>query len=238
MPRDKVTFPLNIPTQVILDSAGELQPTKNGDDEYRYFLRANRIMWVPPVVHDQILASGASEGDALVIEKSKTGKAAATWIVGTTQDERANGYSTMPSPTRAEPDSDGRGPRRTTLDQQPPQPYATAHMEPTTQGWTHREGPRPVPQPQRQPTSQAAPPTLPRALAGDYPPTPQRAPQPAAQLAADAPELPTTDADRMAAALRDAIDLIRGAIQYEPSLTWSAADARAIAATLFIGGRR
>jgi hypothetical protein len=227
MPRDKVTFPLNIPTQVILDSAGELQPTKNGDDEYRYFLRANRIMWVPPIVHDQILASGASEGDALVIEKSKTGKAAATWIVGTTQDERANGYSTMPSPTKP---------------QAAPQP--ASYDERTTQGWTHREGPRPVPQPTpARAASQTAaypPPIMPAqrtALREECAPA-WVPPQPATQLAADAPELPTTDADRYAAALRDAIDLIRGAIQYEPSLTWTAADARAIAATLFIGGRK
>jgi hypothetical protein len=209
MPRDKVTFPLNIPTQVILDSAGELQPTKNGDDEYRYFLRANRIMWVPPTVHDQILASGASEGDALVIEKSKPGKAAATWIVGTTQDERANGYSTMPS----------------RIDTPPTPPAA-----PRPQRELHS------PEHARYADAQRA-----ASQAAAYPPPimpAQRAPQPAAQLAADAPELATTDADRYAAALRDAIDLVRGAQQYEPAMQWTAADARAIATTLFIGGRK
>jgi hypothetical protein len=65
-------------------------------------------------------------------------------------------------------------------------------------------------------------------------PPPQRQPQPAAKLASEAPELPIGPADRMAAALRDAIDLVRGAREYEPSLTWDASDVRALAATIFI----
>jgi hypothetical protein len=231
MPRDKVTFPLNIPTQVILDSAGELQPTKNGDDEYRYFLRANRIMWVPPTVHDQILASGASEGDALVIEKSKPGKAAATWIVGTTQDERANGYSTMPS----------------RIDTPPTPPAA-----PRPQRELHSPEHARYADAQRAAAQAAAypPPILPTSGScrhcGATPTTPGQygaaqlckacAPQPAARLAADAAELPTGPADRMAACLRDAIELWRGVRQMEPELRYDSGDVRALAATLFIGG--
>jgi len=86
------------------------------------------------------------------------------------------------------------------------------------QGWT-----------ENQPTAQA-PPARPLASAPQ-----QTAPQPAAQLAA---ELPITPADRMAGALRDAIELIRGCATYEPSIAWTSADVRAIAATLFIGGEK
>lgn len=103
MPRQKVTFAANIPTQVVLDGAGELQPSNNGAEEYRYFLAANRIMWVPPEVHRQIEHQQAREGDCLTITKSKPGKAAAQWIVEQSADEPNYGYSGSPSPTRSTP---------------------------------------------------------------------------------------------------------------------------------------
>jgi len=90
MNREKVTFSPNIPTQVILDGDGELQPSKNGDEEYRYFLEADRIMWVPPEVHAQILRHGAREGDAITITRVKAaGKAASTWTVEHEAEEPA-----------------------------------------------------------------------------------------------------------------------------------------------------
>lgn len=193
MPRTKVTFPANIPTQVILNTLGDLQASASGEDEYRYFLDPDQIMWVPPNVHQAIHAEPIGAGDAITITRHKRGKEAATWTVEhDSQAERAqakaHGYSHAPSPTAP---------------------------------------------PQRQPAAQA-PPARPLASA------PQRtAPQPAVGLA---DELPITAADRMAGALRDAIDLTRGARQYEPSIQWTAADVRAIAATLFIaaekGGQR
>ena len=80
--RTKVTFAPNIPTQVILDGPGELQPSKSGTDEYRYFLANDRIMWVPPEVHQQIERAQAQEGDMLTITRVKgAGKTASTWQV-------------------------------------------------------------------------------------------------------------------------------------------------------------
>ena len=204
MNRDKVTFAANIPTQVILDGPGELQPSKNFTDEYRYFLQNGRIMWVPPEVHEQIIDSGATDGDQLTIERSKRGKDAATWIVRSTNDARD-----------ARDDARGHGYSNERAPQPPPvqpaQPYDQPRMERTAQGWTQR-------------------------AAAQAPPPQRQQPQQAALLASDAPELATTPADRMAQALKDAIDLVRGAKQYEPELSWNAGDVRAIAATLFIGG--
>jgi len=205
MPRQKIEFAANIPTQVELDGDGTLQASKSGDDEYRYFLASERIMWVPPEVHQQILHSGAAKGDTITIERSKPGKAAATWKVSTRDDERGNGYSNAPSPTTPPP-------------QRMPDQNAGRSTRTAGQGWT-----------ENQPTAQA-PPARPLASAPQ-----QTAPQPAAQLAA---ELPITPADRMAGALRDAIELIRGCATYEPSIAWTSADVRAIAATLFIGGEK
>jgi hypothetical protein len=89
MNRDKVTFSPNIPTQVILDGPGTLQPSVNGADEYRYILAHERIMWVPPEVHAQIQRHGAAEGDAITITKHKTSKAGCTWTVEHEAEEPA-----------------------------------------------------------------------------------------------------------------------------------------------------
>lgn len=88
--REKVTFSPNIPTQVILDGPGELQPSKNGDQEYRYFLDGQKIMWVPPEVHTQIQRHGAREGDAITITRVKAaGRTASTWEVEHEAEEPA-----------------------------------------------------------------------------------------------------------------------------------------------------
>jgi hypothetical protein len=87
----------------------------------------------------------------------------------------------------------------------------------------HTAGPRPDGKPYPNPTA-----------AG-------RAPQPAAQLAANAPELPVTHADLMAQCIKDAIDLLRGAKSYAPEIVWDTQDVRCLAASLFIaqtGGRK
>jgi hypothetical protein len=199
MNREKLTFAANIPTIIELDDAGNLQPSTSGADEYRYFLQHDRITWVPPAVHQQIIASGADYPNATfrVVKHQQKARGPITWEVARVDgpNERL-GYSNAPTPTTP--------PR--------PQPYDSAHTERTPNGqWYDRAA--------------AAP--------------PQRSqPQPAAQLAAEAPELPITAADRMAAALRDAIDLTRGAATYEPAIAWTSADVRAIAATLFIDGGR
>jgi hypothetical protein len=203
MTRQKVEFPANIPTQVELDGIGTLQANQRGDDEYRYFLKNDRIMWVPPAVHAQLEAAQANNGDVVTITKGQAkARAPITWKVQLCEDEPGAGYSNAPSPAaNSISQSTGAGYREPGRERRP---------------YTH-----PV-----QPLAPAAP-------------APPRPPQPAAQLAADAPELPLTAADRMAAAMRDAIDLWRGAAQYAPDLHWDAGDVRALAATLFIdGGKR
>jgi hypothetical protein len=203
--REKVEFPANIPTVVELDGIGTLQASKSGDDEYRYFLRSNRIMWVPPAVHEQLESAAANSGDVFEICKRQAkARAPITWTVRPAETPVAgHGYS-----NQADTHHDVRIPG---------------------QGWTTREGPRPQLTPQRAATAAAAypPPILPAQR--PQPAAPQRGP-----LAANTPELPLTAADRMAAALRDAIDLIRGAASYEPSIAWTSSDVRAIAATIFI----
>jgi len=196
MNREKVEFSPNIPTIVELDGFGTLQPSTNGADEYRYFLKGDKIMWVPPVVHEAIAATNAGKGDAFRITKHQAkARAPITWEASPVTHQPGNGYSTE------------------NYDRQP------------GQGWTKREAP------QQPPTARRPMQTAPAA-------PPARAPQPAAQLAADAPELPTTPADRMAAAMKDAIDLWRGAANYAPEIKWDAGDVRALAATLFIDGSK
>jgi hypothetical protein len=132
--REKVTFPPNIPTQVLVDGSGTLQESASGAPEYRYFLEGNRIMWVPPEVHQYIaaaLASGSGDQrEAFTITKQKQGRTAATWSVQLSQAERPsvtrNGYGT-PSPAT---------------------PPAIEHERTPYQGWIAREQPaRSAPQP-------------------------------------------------------------------------------------------
>jgi hypothetical protein len=52
--RNKVEFATNVPTAVMLDGLGTEQQNKAGEPEYRYFLDADSIMWVPPQVHGEI----------------------------------------------------------------------------------------------------------------------------------------------------------------------------------------
>jgi hypothetical protein len=197
MNREKVQFAPNLPTIIELEGPGTLQQSANGAEEYRYFLQDERITWVPPAVHAQIVASGADHPGATfrVTKHQAKARAPITWEVERVSTARGNGYSSAPAP------------------QAPP----VDHFERTPgQGWTARTAPQQQPAQAQQ----------------------RQQPQPAAQLAHDAPEFPTTPADRMAAALRDAIDLIRGAAHYEPSIAWTSSDVRAIAATLFIGVER
>jgi hypothetical protein len=259
--REKVEFPANIPTIVELDGIGALQASRNGDDEYRYFLRQNRIMWVPPAVHDQIEQQMGNTGDVFEILKSQAkARAPITWTARLTETTRpihasTNGYSNAPSPTKPNLEC-----TLTEADRQRVVAEADARNSIVRPGAPQRdlraEAYARDAASYRQPTSQAPNPLhefgIPRspaetcscgrranaAIPGQTPTCPrcaaQRQPQPAAATAAQAPELPIGPADRMAAALRDAIDLVRGAREYEPSLQWSTADVRAIAATIFI----
>ena len=189
--RTKVTFPPNIPTQVILDGPGELQRSASGADEYRYFLGDDQIMWVPPEVHQQIESAQASEGDMLTIERVKRGKAAATWTVEHHQEEptAANLRNTATAPSSRAPS--------------PQQRTAAARPQPT-----------------------------PANGGGGYSATDQPA-----QTA----ELPLTASDRLAGALAAAIDAAAEATTYAQrrnlQLAWTAADIRAMAATLYIDHR-
>lgn len=205
MNREKVEFPANIPTVVELDGIGTLQCSKSGDDEYRYFLRDNRIMWVPPAVHEQIAAAEGNTGDAFQITKHQAkARAPIQWEAQLIEQRPGTGYSNQPPAAAPAP-----RPQRDLR--------AAAYARDAREASHH------------QPTSQAPH----QAGAREYQP-----PQPAAQLAADAREYATGPADRMAQALKDAIDLTRGAKQYAPELAWSTADVRAIAATLFIEGAK
>jgi hypothetical protein len=206
MSREKVEYSPNLPTIIELDGPGTQQASQSGAEEWRYFLRDERITWVPPAVHQQIVATGADYpgGTYRVTKHQAKARAPITWEVERVDQPTTAGYSNAASPTTE-----------------------THYDERTPQGWTRREGPRPTPQPQSAPRSQAPPPAA-----------PQRQPQPAAQLADTAPELPITAADRMAQALKDAIDLWRGASNYAPELHYDAGDVRALAATLFIDGHK
>ena len=181
MPRTKVTFPPNIPTQVILAGAGVQQNNAQGEPEYRYFLHPDSIMWAPIELHTAIQQTGAEDGDTLEICKSQAKRGA---------------------PIR--------------WDVRP------AHVTPRAGNGYHA----PQPQPPAPPVAQAAPPAAPPR------PAPQQRQQPTA-------ELPVAPADHMAAALKDAVDLLIAAAAYAAEqhnwrLSWDMGDARALAATLFI----
>src|ERR1039458_2518098 len=111
MSRQKVEFAANVPTQVELDGIGTLQQSQSGNDQYRYFLKGDGIMWVEPAVHEQIRAADANTGDTITITKHQAkARAPLAWEVRIGQAQpapRGNGYSnthydTAPAPRSEE----------------------------------------------------------------------------------------------------------------------------------------
>jgi hypothetical protein len=89
--RERVTFDFNAPIEVTLDGAGIEQEGRDGP-EFRYFLEGDRIMWVPPEAHIQILRAIADDpqAQAFTITRHKSGRGAASWEVVQHSDEPAN----------------------------------------------------------------------------------------------------------------------------------------------------
>jgi hypothetical protein len=91
--RTKITFPPNVPQLVDLNDPAVLSPGLSGD-QYQYILHGDKIMWVDPAVHAQIVALGATSGDSVAITKRVTPSANGTrgktsWTVERVQDEPA-----------------------------------------------------------------------------------------------------------------------------------------------------
>lgn len=126
-PRQKVTFPPNIPTQIQLASEGEPQENKAGETEYRYFLSDHKIAWLPAEVHAAIQRAGAGEGDTIVVTKQKAGKAAPTWAVETYAEEPAaaalRAAETAPASRAPSPQQ-----QRAAAPQQPAAPQPAAQL--------------------------------------------------------------------------------------------------------------
>lgn len=218
--RDKITFPTNVPTAVILEGMGTEQSNRAGDPEYRYFLQHNGVMWVPPEVHGAIQQTNGNNGSEYVITKQQPKRGAPVrWTVEHVADEpqaaaELRNTTTAPSSRAAIP--------------QQPTPDAGSYERQPSQGWTYRE------------------PAPPAQTNGHRKPQPRPAPTPAPHTGPETwyhePGEPLTGADKLAGCLAAAIDAAAEATVYAErhglSLRWDAGDIRAMAATLMIGEQR
>jgi len=153
--REKITFPINVTRVVGINDAGTLAPGLSGD-EYQYILHGEKIMWVPPEVHQLITRLNARGGENLAITKQATGAGKdrrITWLVQRVQDEPTAATAPRPAPQ----------PARTA---RPPQPAAALAADGTEPDWADIHNADPYPEVQ-----------LPTAPA--RPATPQPAPMPA-----------------------------------------------------------
>ena len=67
--RSKIAFQPNIPSTVAFEFPGTLS-TNGGSGQYQYFCTRNRIMWVEPVVHSEIVRLGIQPGEEFEISKT------------------------------------------------------------------------------------------------------------------------------------------------------------------------
>lgn len=110
--RDRVAFNFNEPQTITLEGEGVEQAARDGSSEFRYKLEGNRIMWIAPEAHVQILRAIADDptAQAFTITRRKSGKGAATWEVVQHSDEPA---------TWTPPDRQPAPPARTTSQAKP-----------------------------------------------------------------------------------------------------------------------
>jgi hypothetical protein len=105
--RTKISFPPNVPQLVDLNDPAVLSPGLSGD-QYQYILHGDKIMWVDPAVHAQIVALGATSGDSVAITKRVTPSANGTrgktsWTVERVEDEPAAAPAPKPAPKPPQP---------------------------------------------------------------------------------------------------------------------------------------
>ena len=100
--RERVSFDANTPVDVTIESSGIEQASRDGSPEYRYKLEGNRIMWVSPEAHQQIVRAMQQQPDAnsFTLTKRKRGREAATWEVVQHADAWP-GYDQPPAPRPA-----------------------------------------------------------------------------------------------------------------------------------------
>jgi len=89
--REKVSFSTNIPVLVQLefDPPTEAREGRFGD-QYMYFLAGNRIMFIEPELHAEIVKAGCGAGSELAIckrELRNAGRKHIQWEVVTQQEE-------------------------------------------------------------------------------------------------------------------------------------------------------
>lgn len=91
--REKVSFQTNIPVLVQLEFDPPTQAREGRfGDQFMYFLAENRIMWVDPEVHQEIVRTGAAAGSELAIckrELRNAGRKHIQWEVVLQQEEPA-----------------------------------------------------------------------------------------------------------------------------------------------------
>jgi hypothetical protein len=104
--RDPIRFQANIPEIVAFESPGTLSTTGRPAGQYQYFCTSNRIMWVEPVVHAEIIRLGVNPGEEFEICKTvrKEGRSVNQgWHVG--WPGANNGQLAVPKlPPRAAPE--------------------------------------------------------------------------------------------------------------------------------------
>jgi hypothetical protein len=103
--REKVTFSTNTPVLVQLefDPPTQARAGRFGD-QYMYVLAENRIMWVEPEVHQEIVRTGAQAGSELAIckrELRNAGRKHIQWEVVTQEEEPPQEPPPAPAPRPA-----------------------------------------------------------------------------------------------------------------------------------------
>jgi hypothetical protein len=85
MARQRISFTKDRPVDITLDETGKPTPSTNreGEPEFQYFLTEDRIMWVPPAVHDAIQRAQAGEHASFALTKHTT----KPWSVVHLEDE-------------------------------------------------------------------------------------------------------------------------------------------------------
>lgn len=140
--RSKVEFQTNVPVRVAFEQPGTLSAGRYGD-QYQYWLTGDRIMWVPPIVHNEIMRLEIQPGEEFDICKAETmdgRKKVVRWHVGVIGDafdrhaDRApSAHGEMSVPRQRQPEQGSRpAPAAAASEQLPSQPQITSRREKMT----------------------------------------------------------------------------------------------------------
>lgn len=102
--REKVIFQINSPVAITLERDRPSWPVDgNWGPQFMYSLEGDRVAFLEPEVHEQLLAANAQQGDTFTITKTKDGRKN-VWVVmrGDVAAQAARAIS-APAPAQAQP---------------------------------------------------------------------------------------------------------------------------------------